>query len=317
VRPELFIYTLANTTAFSELSPMTAIKLGPDTVNWLQLGEYFDFDGHRIFFRDSGDSAKPVLLLIHGFPSASWDWQPVWPELSQTFRLIAADMLGFGFSSKPRKHDYNIHQQADIQEALLAHLGIQQCHALVHDYGVSVQQELMARQHEQQLNFRLLSSCFLNGGVFPEMHRPRLIQRLLLSPAGPLLSPLNNQRQFERSFSAVFGPNTRPSKTELRSFWELIAYNQGQRIFHLLIRYMNDRKQHRQRWVNALVKPQMPVRLINGPEDPVSGRHLVEYYQQLVTNADTVVLDSIGHYPQVEAPELVTAAYLEFVQPLL
>lgn len=284
---------------------------------WQQAGQYLFFSGHRIFYRDSGPSDKPVLLLIHGFPSASWDWQPIWAELETTFRVVAPDMLGFGFSDKPAKHDYSIHQQADIHEALLAHLGIKQCHALVHDYGVSVQQELIARQREDKLNHQLLSSCFLNGGIFPEMHRPRFIQKLLLSPLGPLLSRLNNQAQFERSFSAVFGPQTQPSKDELESFWQLITFNDGQKIFHRLIRYMTDRKQHRQRWVDAIKDPQMPVRLINGPTDPVSGQHLVEYYQQQVPNADTISLDSIGHYPQVEAPQLVSKYYLEFVRPLL
>lgn len=284
---------------------------------WQQAGQYFDFQGHQIFYHDSGNTELPVLLLIHGFPSASWDWHLVWPALAKDFRLLAPDMLGFGFSDKPAKHRYSIHQQADLHEALLRLLGITECHALVHDYGVSVQQELIARQRQQQLGYKILSSCFLNGGLFPEQHRPRLIQRLLLSPLGALISRFNNQTQFERSFSAVFGPQSQPSPQTLDGFWQLIAFNNGQRIFHRLIRYMADRRQHQQRWREAIIDPQIPVRLINGPEDPVSGQHLLDYYRQQLANADTVSLAGIGHYPQVEDAESVTAAYLEFVRPLL
>ena len=284
---------------------------------WQQQGQYFAFNGQQIFYRDSGIDDKPVLLLIHGFPNASWDWQPIWPTLEAHFRVIAPDMLGFGFSSKPQKHQYSIHEQADIHVALLAHLGIQQCHALVHDYGVSVMQELLARQIESSLsNLQFVSACFLNGGLYPEMHRARFVQKLMLGPLGPLLSKLTNQGQFNRSFSAVFGPNTQPSKQELADFWALIKHEQGDKLFHRLIRYMKDRKQHRNRWVHAIENPGIPVRLINGPEDPVSGRHLVEYYANKISNADVVLLEGIGHYPQVEAPQAVLKHFLEFYKSM-
>ena len=66
---------------------------------------------------------------------------------------------------------------------------------------------------------------------------------------------------------------------------------------------MNDRNRNRDAWVNALINTSIPIRLVNGPEDPVSGRHLVERYKELVPNPDCVFLDNIGHYPNVEAPQ--------------
>ena len=111
--------------------------------DWREAGSYFDFRGHRIFYRDEGSG--PALLCIHGFPTASWDWHRVWPELTRRFRVIAADMLGFGFSAKPLPHPYNIHEQADLQSALLEHLGLSSFDLIAHDYGVSVAQEMMAR----------------------------------------------------------------------------------------------------------------------------------------------------------------------------
>lgn len=288
----------------------------PTVKQWQQQGCYFAFHQHQVFYQDSGDDL-PVLLLIHGFPTASWDWAPIWSELTKRFRLVAPDMLGFGLTDKPKQHTYSIHEQADLHQALLAHLGIQQCHALVHDYGVSVMQELLARQLENSsADKQFLSACFLNGGLYPEMHRPRFVQKLMLGPLGPVLSNFTSRGQFERSFSAVFGGNTQPSKQELASFWALICEQDGHRIFHKLIRYMEDRKQYRQRWVNAIENPSIPVRLINGPEDPVSGKHLVEYYANKVSNADTVMLEGIGHYPQVEAPEQVLKYFLEFHQAI-
>jgi hypothetical protein len=95
---------------------------------------------------------------------------------------------------------------------------------VVHDYGVSVGQELLYRQLTASGGgFSPLSMCFLNGGLFPETHRARFIQRLLNSPIGGLVARLGNERTFRRSFSAVFCAQTQPSDAELSAFWSLVS----------------------------------------------------------------------------------------------
>ncbi len=73
---------------------------------WRDAGAFFDFRGHRIFYRREGKGAP--LWLIHGYPTSSYDWSELWPELTSRFDVFAADMLGFGFSAKPRGHRYAI-----------------------------------------------------------------------------------------------------------------------------------------------------------------------------------------------------------------
>lgn len=87
---------------------------------WGRDGEQLILAGERIFVRHRRQPGKPVLLLLHGFPSSSWDWQPLWEPLGEHFELLALDLLGFGFSAKPNRRDYSIHRQADIVEALVA-----------------------------------------------------------------------------------------------------------------------------------------------------------------------------------------------------
>ena len=103
-------------------------------------------------------------------PTSSWDWQPIWETLSDKYRLIAVDMLGFGFSDKPDNKLYSIHLQADLVEALIEARQLKQFHVLAHDYGDTVAQELLARQLEGSGSGEWLSCCFLNGGLFPETH---------------------------------------------------------------------------------------------------------------------------------------------------
>lgn len=285
------------------------------TLNDWQSGALtWKFGEFDLAYWQSGNSDEH-LVCVHGFPTASWDWQKLWPGLTERFTVTAVDMLGFGFSDKPSNHNYSIHEQADLQEQFLVENGIHRFHILAHDYGDSVAQELVARfldrQNSGAAGLEIQSVIFLNGGLFPEMHRARLIQKLLLSPLGPLLSQLVSKRSVDSGLAAVFGPDTQPNAAELDAFWQMMCHNNGQRLGHKLIRYMLDRKEHRERWLGALQQTVMPMRLIDGVLDPVSGGHLADYYQQVVPKADVIRLN-VGHYPQVEDPAGVMAACNDF-----
>jgi len=285
-----------------------------DLARWRREARTLDAGGRKIAWwaEDKDNEAKPWLLLIHGFPTSSWDWTAVWPELAAHFRLAALDMLGFGLSEKPKDIRYSITDQADLQEALLEHLGVSQAHLLCHDYGDSVGQELLARHNEGSLSFSIRSMCFLNGGLFPEQHRALPIQKLGLSPLGPMLGFVMSRARLRKSFDGIFGARTKASDAEIDGHWALMREGGGVKILHKLLHYIPERLQNRERWVGALKGAHIPLRLIDGGDDPVSGAHLHRYYLEEIPNADAVLLDGIGHYPQTEAPEAVVAAFLEF-----
>src|SRR5215218_11392351 len=68
--------------------------------SWIRDGHYVTLRGHRIFTRTAITPGKAPLLLIHGFPTASYDWHRVWPALAERYSLYALDLLGFGLSAK-------------------------------------------------------------------------------------------------------------------------------------------------------------------------------------------------------------------------
>lgn len=282
------------------------------TQDWREAAQHFDFEGHRIAYWTGGDSHAKPLLLVHGFPTCAWDFLPLWETLGAKHRLIVCDMLGFGLSDKPRS-GYSIHRQTDLQEALLAHLGVTEFDALIHDYGVSVGQELLARQHEGSGASGLGTMVFLNGGIFPDQHRPRPMQKLGVSPFGFLLGLLMSRKGFGKSFSEVFGPGTQPTEQELDEFWEFISERGGNRIMHKLLHYIADRIEHKDRWETALIRAQDRIGLINGALDPVSGKHAYVKWRAVVPHARHHLIETVGHYPQVEAPDEVARVALEWL----
>ena len=282
---------------------------------WRLRGKFHRLRGYSIFVIDEGAAQNPTLLLIHGFPTSSWDWHAIWDSLAKHYRLIALDMLGFGFSDKPNNRQYTIHGQADIVEAMIEAKQLTSFHVLAHDYGDTVAQELLARQMEGSGIGSWQSGCFLNGGLFPEAHRALLTQKLLLSPLGGLVNRLSSYKKFVHNFSAVFGANSQPTAHALETFWALINVNQGRHVFHNLITYIHDRIEHRERWVAALQTSTVPLALINGSVDPVSGAHMVARYQELACRLDYLVqLPNVGHYPHVEAPEDLVSHYQEYLK---
>lgn len=277
--------------------------------HWQQQGCYFDYKSHQIFYRVEGSAEKPTLLLIHGFPTCSWDWHALWHDLIPHFQVVTLDLIGFGFSDKPRRYAYSISDQAQICLALLRHLHIDHCHLLAHDYGDTVAQEIMALAQEENGSY-LGSVLLLNGGLFPETHHALLVQKLLMSPVGGLISRLMNFKKFKQSLDKVCV--VKLSDQEIGHYWALINRSNGAAVFPKLIRYMQERRENRARWVGALQNTTTPIGLINGIDDPISGGHMVARYREIVSTDGIAALPGIGHYPQLEAPAQVLSAALTF-----
>ena len=282
--------------------------------DWIAGGRYVDYRGHRIFVRDAGPADAEALVLIHGFPTASWDFEALWPDLAQRYRVYTLDMIGFGVSAKPAGYEYSLVDQATLFESWLSREGVTAYHVLAHDYGDSVAQELLARQREPGPRPALRSVAFLNGGLFPETHRPLLMQRLLLSPLGPIIGRLASRGRLADSMRRIFGSATPPDEVLIDGFWSLVTANHGRAVMHKLVGYLRERRERRTRWVGALQNAPVPLKLIDGAADPVSGAHMAQRYRELVHAADVTLLEGIGHYPQIEAPAAVLDAYVVFRQ---
>ena len=287
---------------------------------WLDGGRFFDYLGFQVFHRVQGSG--PPLLLIHGYPFSSWDWAPVWATLTQRFTVIAPDMMGMGFSDKPVAYGYSVADHADMHEALLAHLGVDRAHILAHDLGDSVGQELLARKEFGDQVYGALdieTITWLNGGLFNEAYTPRPVQKLMSqTPLGELGSRLTgsplSRRIVMRTINEMFGPDTQPTARMHHLFGQILDHNNGRRVSHLVGRFIHDRYVHRNRWVRAMRETTVPMRLIDGPADPNSGRHMANRYLEVIPNPDVVMLgERIGHWPQIEAPHEVLTHFLAHV----
>lgn len=253
----------------------------------------------------------PMLTLLHGFPSSSHDWAKAAPALAERHTLLLVDFLGFGASEKPGSHAYALHEQADLVEALWAHEGVSTTAVAAHDYAVSVTQELLARRTEGALEVELVGAHLLNGGLYPELHRAQPTQLALMDPEqGPQLSALLNRELITAGLAPTFAEGYDAGQ-DSQDIWRATSRGEGHRISHLLIRYIADREAHRERWVSALERTDVPLSFIWGMLDPVSGAHMAQRIRERLPGSPFVALADVAHWPPLEAPQRVAAALLD------
>ena len=280
--------------------------------SWWAGGEHVALDlGGRersIFVRRMGDG--PAMTLLHGYPSSSHDWAKVAPALAERHRLLMPDFLGFGASDKPADHDYSLHEQADLVEALWAREDVSETTLVAHDYAVSVTQELLARRAAGALAVDLTAVHLLNGGLYPDVHRMQPIQEALLDPEqGPQIGQWVTEELFTAALAPTFAERF-DAAADSAEIWQANSRDGGQLIGHRLIRYILDRREHEARWVGALETADVPIAFIWGMLDPVSGAHMAQRIAERLPGAPLLALEDVGHWPTLEAPERVVTALL-------
>ncbi len=278
--------------------------------SWQARGRREHFRGHgvHVFERD-GDG--PLLLLLHGFPSSSYDWRLLLAELSGP-AVLAFDCLGFGLSDKPREFRYRLDPQADLATELVERRGAgRPVYVVAHDMGTSVATELMARDLEGRLGWELAGVLLFNGSIVLEAASPTPAQKLLRSRLGPLAARLSSRRVFVQQFGSVFSAGHPLEPEEAADQWSLICHNGGRTLGHALIAYMDERIERAERWHGA-IRDWERLQLAWGMQDPVATPAVLAALRELHPGVAVTELPELGHYPQLEDPArmaaIVTAA---------
>jgi pimeloyl-ACP methyl ester carboxylesterase len=122
-------------------------------------------DGVTIFYREAGPANAPVVLLLHGFPTSSFQYRELIPRLADRYRVIAPDLPGFGFTkvSEQRHYKYSFDALANTMLAFTEALQLKQYSLYVFDYGAPVGLRLaMARPD------RVTAIVSQNGNAYEE-----------------------------------------------------------------------------------------------------------------------------------------------------
>jgi pimeloyl-ACP methyl ester carboxylesterase len=280
-------------------------------VTWRNGGRFLATEAGSIFVR-SGDGDGPTVLLLHGYPSSSFDYCEVGPHLAGR-AWLTLDFLGFGLSDKPRPHRYSLFEQADLVQRVVTDATEGPVELIAHDMGTSVATELLARDLTGTLPFELQRAVITNGSVILERASLRPIQKILRGPFGPVVARFANRRMFARGFAHLFSDDHPLTAEEADAQWALMSANDGAKIAHLLISYLDERVRYATRWHGAVRDWPKPLSFLWGLEDPVATTEVLDGLRQLRPRAAVIELPGVGHYPQVEVPDEFTAGALRLL----
>ena len=287
----------------------------PDVAAWEARGQYRTVNGLRIFAVDEGPRDAPVLLLLHGFPSCSFDFWRVLPALTAHLRVIAHDHPGFGLSAKPRDHSYSLLAQADVAQALWAGMGITTAHLLAHDYSTSVAAELFMRAQEGRMAVALDRIVLTNSGFFYDLAKLRPAQHALrLRWLRPLASRLMCRALYVRGMKEVITRRDGYTDAELHILWDLACREHGTLALGWASHYLEERRRiHTQRWLRGLQVCRRPALVLWGDRDPVGVPAIAERLVAELPQAQLQWLHGTGHYPMLESPGEFAAAVTAFL----
>ncbi|MEM9553047.1 MAG: alpha/beta hydrolase [Acidobacteriota bacterium] len=281
---------------------------------WKARGTYHSIEGHSVFVVDTGadgDSERPTVVLLHGYPTSSHDFYRVIEDLAGAYRVIVHDHLGFGLSDKPRDYSYSLLEQTDVALLVWRRLGVRSAHVVAHDYGTSVATELLARWNRGFRPVALESMTLCNGSVHIELAKLRPIQKLLRNrTVGPWVARLTSQRVFNHNMRRLwFDPDTL-TQDDLDIMWQLLTRDGGRVVLPRISQYLRDRVLYWHRWVGALQRSGLPLAFLWGAEDPIVGADVAAVHHAEAPGSRLTVLDEVGHYPMLEAPARWTGALL-------
>ena len=274
--------------------------------SWKARGRWRSLCGRSIFTVDvpaSGPELRPPLLVLHGFPTSSFDFHRVVDGLAEDRRVVLLDYLGFGLSAKPDR-PYRLVDQADLVVALVAGLGIDRLGLLTHDIGDTVGGELLARQLEGTWDVEVTDRVLTNGSVFMDLVHLSDGQRFLESLPDERLAPgVLGRDAVVAGLVATLGPSAAFGDDELEASWDLIAADGGERLLPRLARYIEERRRLEGRFTPPVVDHPSPLAVVWGTDDPIAVPAMADRLAATRPDARVVRLDGVGHYPMLEAPD--------------
>ncbi|HEU4836381.1 MAG TPA: alpha/beta hydrolase [Pyrinomonadaceae bacterium] len=269
---------------------------------------FIDVDGIRVHYQEAGDRRAPAIVLIHGFASSTLVWSKVFLQFAAAgYRVIAPDMLGYGYSAKPRNGEYTIAGQAKLLTGLLDALRIPRAIFIGSSYGGAVAATCALDYPDR------VEKLILVGTVNNNRPREFMLMRVFGSPlVGDVVSPLliGSRRLLRRRMKRVYDRHAwamDERRVDARHL-PLRAAGTQRAIINTVRRWDAERIS---RDAHLITQPTLLLWGENDREIPLADG---ERLHAEIQGSRLIVFLNCGHLPHEEYPEAFTNAVIEFVK---
>jgi pimeloyl-ACP methyl ester carboxylesterase len=268
---------------------------------------FAEIDGVRVHYLEAGDAGAPAVVLIHGFASSNFVWHDVLvPLADEGFRVVAPDLVGFGFSGKPRDGEYTFEAQARTVVRLMDALGIESATLVGSSYGGAVA-AVCALDHAGRVRKLVLVGAVANN----ELKRHPMLRLGGVRGLGELFTPLllDARQMRKRRRLKVQTARTGRAYDDVRVRAQMRPLNAAstQRAILSTLRSWDAARVERE--AGKIVQPAL---LAWGEDDrDVPLRH-GEKLHALMPGSRLVVFKACAHLPQEERPAEFVRLVAEF-----
>jgi pimeloyl-ACP methyl ester carboxylesterase len=277
-----------------------------DAIFHADYSRFVDVDGVRVHYQEAGDAEGPPMILIHGFATSNLVWSKVFLDFAAAgFRVIAPDLLGYGYSDKPRDLDYTIARQAEMVVDFMKQLGIERAVLIGSSYGAAVA-ATVALDHPD-----MVEKLILVGAVNNNRPTRYLLMRLFGSPIiGDILSPLlvGSRLLLRKRMKRVYDKHSwvlDERRVDARHL-PLSTRNAHRAIIRTVRRWDAERVS---RDAHLLTQPTL---LVWGDTDREVPLQDGERLHEAIPGSRLIVFRDCGHLPHEEYPERFTRVVVEF-----
>ncbi len=269
-------------------------------------GHYFNSSEGKVHYIDEGEGDP--IVMVHGNPGWSFEYRKIIKELSATNRCIAHDCIGFGLSDKPYTFDYLPSSQADIFEAFLESLDLQNITLVVNDWGGPIGLNYAVKHPE-----RIKNIVFLNTFMWSVKGDPHFEKFSNFMGKGIGKWMIKNFNFFGKAVvKKAVGDKRKLSKNVHKHYYKHMSTpkeRKGSWVFPGQIIGSSE-------WLDKLWNQRdrisgIPASFVWGMKDIAFRQQELDKFLSLWPSASVVKLKDIGHFPQEEDPDAVTKAILD------
>jgi pimeloyl-ACP methyl ester carboxylesterase len=289
---------------------------------WRASGNFFQWQSPQaenkgravqVFYTCMGDAAKPAFLMLHGFPTSSFDYHLLAEKLQPDFRICTFDFPGYGLSDKPANgYRYSLRDDAQLTWDFVTKIvPLKEFVLFSHDRGDSVSLAFLELvQAAQDPPFRITHQFLTNGNVYLPLSNLTDFQKRLLDPqtSAAVVKAVTAPVLAAGMGNTTYTPPLKPADPEVAALAYLFDYQAGVQVLPATIQYLNERKQFEVEFLQTLAKSPIPATVIWGAHDMVSPVRVADYVWETALKSRTAAgaywLAPCGnHYVQHDQPD--------------
>lgn len=259
-------------------------------------------DSLTVAYTDIGEGEP--LLLLHGIPTWSYLFHEIIEPLAEHYRVIAPDMIGYGYSDRRDRFDRSIAFQADVIERFLAELNLASAHFIAHDIGGGVAMIVADRTPKLVRSMVLSNSVAYDSWPIDEM-------LALAHPRNAKMKPAEMKELLEKAFE--FGLSRPERLTDEFREGIIAPYLEPEGIVSMVRNAASLNTNHTTPLTGRLSQMSQPTLMLWGIDDRWQPVSTAERLVKDMPNAKLHALKNCSHWVPQDAPVEFTTLTLDFL----